>query len=68
MDTMTQTHHAFEKDAKESARALQLWLATIAPVDGKTSLKVQQALADLAVHVEWPTQMDPNIGIKLIDI
>ena len=66
MTWMDEQHYDNEQVAYNSTRHLQLWLATIAPIGGDISVKVQDALTEMIKELKWETEYDVVIGINLL--
>lgn len=66
MTMMDEVWRDQEQASAISAKQLQIWLATIAPVRPDTAKDVQFALNRLAMELRWETKYDSQLGVNLI--
>ena len=59
--------HAYEMDAYQSVRHLQLWLSTIAPLKGELCESILKELYSLCVLLDWTLEYDKDLGRSILE-
>ncbi len=62
MTFMDDTERDWELAARNATRTLQLWLATLAPVDGQLSIDTREKLREVIYEMKWPYEFDEQLS------
>ncbi len=66
MTFMDDVHRDNEKASYVSVRQLQLWLSTLAPIEGSKSLRALSMLENICDDMEWEMEWDEQLERSIL--